>query len=384
MDGASSTRVDKDVLKEMIPYFENIYGNSSSIHSFGLESKLAVEESRKRVSSIISAMPEEIIFTSGGTESDNLAIKGIAFLNKDKRKKDGYHIITSSVEHPAILETCKHLEKLGFKVKYLGVDKYGMIVIDELLDSISKNTFLFSIMFANNEIGTVEPMNEIGKIAKEHDLLFHTDAVQALGKEKIDVRKLNIDLLSVSSHKIYGPKGVGALFINNDVKIEPLIHGGGHENGIRSGTYNTPGIVGLGKACEIAEKNFEHDYFYLKNLRNKIISDVLKTDLSYLNGHPKKRLVNNAHFRFDAIEGESLLMLLNDKGIAVATGSACSSNKLTASHVLTAIGLKPEEAHGSIRISLSKYNKLDEIKIASDELKSAVRKLREMSPLWNK
>lgn len=383
-DGSSSTRVDNEVIKAMKPYFETIYGNPSSIHTYGRESKDAVEKSREKVSSIISSKPDEIVFTSGGTESDNLAIKGISYLNKDKIKKDGYHIVTSSIEHPAVLETCNYLEKQGFNVKYLCVDKYGLINIDELLESITKNTFLFSIMFANNEIGTIEPMEEIGKIAKENDILFHTDAVQAIGKEKIDINKLKIDLLSVSSHKIYGPKGVGALYVKNGVNVEPLMHGGGHENGKRSGTYNTPGIVGLGKACEVAEKNFEKDNSRLKNLRDKIINDTLEIEGSYLNGHPQKRLVNNAHFRFDAVEGESLLMLMDEKGIAVATGSACSSTKLAASHVLLAIGLKPEEAHGSVRISLCKDNNSDEVKIVLKELKTAIEKLRKISPLWNK
>jgi len=384
MDHGSSTPVDKEVIAEMMPYFNKFYGNASSIHSFGRDAYDAVEKSREKVASILNADAEEIIFTSGGTESDNLAIKGVAFRNKKKRGTKGAHIITSAIEHPAVLETCKHMEKIGFNVKYLPADKYGLISLKELEDAISKDTFLITVMFANNEIGTIEPIEEIGKIAKEHDVVFHTDAVQAVGKVPIDVNKLNIDLLSVSSHKIYGPKGVGAVYVRKGVKLQTISHGGGHEKGLRSSTYNTPGIVGLGKACELGKIRMKKDVAHMKKLRDMLIKETLKIEESYLNGHPEKRLVNNAHFRFTAIEGESLNMMLDDKGIASATGSACSSMKLQASHVLTAIGLKPEEAHGSLRLTLGQMNTKEDVIYVSEVLPDIVNKLRKMSPLWNR
>jgi len=384
MDYAATTPVDEEVLKEMLPYFKEKYGNASSLHSFGREAFDAIENAREQVARMINSTSDEIIFTSGGTESDNLAIKGIAYKNKDKRETKGPHIITSSIEHPAVLEPCKHLEKQGFDVEFLPVDRYGLVDPSDLEKTISKNTFLVTIMFANNEIGTIEPINEIGKITEQHDIIFHTDAVQAVGKEHIDVNKLNIDLLSISSHKIYGPKGVGALFVRKGVKLEPLSHGGGHEKGLRSSTYNTPGIVGLGKACEIGLKRMEKDREHMKKLRDVLIKNVLEIEESYLNGHPTKRLVNNAHFRFTAIEGESLNLMLDDKGIAASTGSACSSAKLQASHVLLGIGLKPEEAHGSLRLTLGRYSTMDEVEYVSKVLPDIVKNLRNMSPLWNR
>jgi len=384
MDYAATTPVDDEVLEEMMPFFQKYYGNASSIHSFGRESFDAVENARVQVADLLNSDADEIIFTSGGTESDNLAIKGVAYLNKKKRNSKGYNIITSKIEHPAVLETCKHLEKQGFKVNFLPVDKYGLIKPDDLEDAISKDTFLVTIMLANNEIGTIEPVEEIGKITRKHDILFHTDAVQAVGKVPIDVNKLNIDLLSISSHKIYGPKGIGALFIRKGVKLEPLAHGGGHEKGFRSSTLNTPGIVGLGKACELGKKRMNKDITSMKNLRDALIKNVLKIEESFLNGHPEKRLVNNAHFRFTAIEGESLNLMLDDKGIAAATGSACSSKKLQASHVLLAIGLDPAEAHGSIRLSLGRASNKEEVEYVSSVLPDIVQNLRNMSPLWNR
>ena len=384
MDYGASTPVDKEVIEEMMPYFDRFYGNPSSIHSFGREAFDAVEESRKKVADIICANEDEMVFTSGGTESDNLAIKGIAFRNKEKRGSKGTHIITSAIEHPGVLTTCKYMEKIGFNVKYLPVDKHGLIDIRELEDAISKDTFLITIMFANNEIGTIEPMEKIGKIAKEHDVIFHTDAVQAVGKFPIDVNKLNIDLLALSSHKIYGPKGAGALYVKNGVKLQTIAHGGGHEKGLRSSTYNTPGVVGLGKACELGKIRIKKDMAHLKNLRDMLIKDILKIEESYLNGHPEKRLVNNAHFRFTAIEGESLNLMLDDKGIAAATGSACSSKKLQASHVLLAIGLKPEEAHGSLRLTLGRMNTKEDVEYVVEVLPEIVQNLRNMSPLWNR
>ena len=384
MDYGATTPVDKEVIEEMLPYFDEVYGNASSIHSFGVDAFNAIEKSREQVASLIGANADEIIFTSGGTESDNLGIKGIAFKNKQKRGGKGYNIITSAIEHPAALETCKYMEEIGFKLKILPVDKYGLVKLDDLEDAISKDTFLISIMFANHEIGTIEPMQEIGKIAKEHNIIFHTDAVQAVGKTPVDVKKSNIDLLSLSGHKIYAPKGIGALYIKKGVKPQTISHGGGHEKGLRSSTYNTPGIVGLGKACELGEKRLEKDMAHLKGLRDKLIKDVLMIEESYLNGHPEKRLVNNAHFRFTAIEGESLNLRLDAKGIASATGSACSSKKLEASHILTAIGLKPEEAHGSLRLTLGRMTKKEDVEYVAGEIPGIVNTLRNMSPLWNR
>lgn len=384
MDYAATTPVDKEVLNEMTPYFDKYYGNASSIHSFGREAFDAIEKARERVASLLNANPEEIIFTSGGTESDNLGVKGVAFLNKNKIGSKGYNIITCAIEHPAVLETCKYLEKEGFKVKYLPVDKYGLINPDDLEEAISKDTFLATIMFGNNEIGTIEPMEEIGKITKKHGVLLHTDAVQAVCKTPVDVNKLNIDLLSISSHKMYGPKGTGALFVRKGVKLLPLAHGGGHEKGFRSSTYNTPGIVGLGKACELGKARLEKDSEHLRSLRDSLIKKVLKIEESYLNGHPEKRLANNAHFRFSAIEGESLNLMLDDKGVAAATGSACSSKKLQASHVLLAIGLDPAEAHGSLRLSLGRMSTKEDVDYVAGILLEIVQNLRKMSPLWNR
>ncbi len=305
-------------------------------------------------------------------------------MNKEKRTMKGPHIITSTIEHPAVLEVCRHLETQGFQVKYLPVDNQGMLDLETLRASISKNTFLLSFMYANNEIGTIEPIEEIGKIALENEITFHTDAVQAVTKIPIDVKKLHIDMLALSSHKIYGPKGIGALYLRNGVKIQPIMHGGGHEKGMRSSTLNTPGIVGLGKACELAKKRMITDNTRMKTLRDKLIKDVLKIEESYLNGHPEKRLVNNAHFRFTGIEGESLLLGLDEQGIATSTGSACSSQKLQASHVLLAIGLDPVQAHGSLRISLGRENTKEEITYVSKVLPQIVERLRTMSPLWNR
>jgi cysteine desulfurase len=384
LDHASTTKVDEEVLHAMLPYFSQYFGNPSSIHSYGREAREAVDTARTHVGEILGARDDEIIFTAGGTESDNLAIKGIAYLNKEKRTLKGPHIITSTIEHPGVLEVCRHLETQGFQVKYLPVDNQGLIDLETLRASISKNTFLFSFMFANNEIGTIEPIEEIGKIAQEHEITFHTDAVQAVTKVPIDVKKQHIDMLALSSHKIYGPKGIGALYLRNGVKIQPIIHGGGHEKGMRSSTLNTPGIVGFGKACELAKKRMTTDNSRMKTLRDSLIKNVLQIEESYLNGHPEKRLVNNAHFRFTGIEGESLLLGLDEQGIATSTGSACSSQKLQASHVLLAIGLDPVQAHGSLRLSLGRENTKEEITYVSKVLPQIVERLRTMSPLWNR
>ncbi len=364
-----------------MPYLKKNYGNPASLHSYGVDASNAVDSSRYNISKIINAKQDEIIFTSGGTESDNLAIKGISYLNLEKRKTKNYNIITSSIEHSAVLESCKYLKKLGFNIKFLPVDRYGLIKISDLEKSISEDTFLISIMYGNNEIGTIEPIEDIGKIAKKYDIIFHTDAVQALGKIPIDVKKLNIDLLSLSSHKIYGPKGVGALYINNNVELIPIIHGGGHEKNIRSGTLNVPGIVGLGKACELLHKRMSKDINHIKKLRDKLIKNILEIENTNLNGHPIKRLINNTNFRFNNIEGESILMMLDEKGISTSTGSACSSNKPYSSYVLKEIGLNENQARSSLRLSLGRENTEDDIYTASDVIPQVVNKLRKISPL---
>ena len=379
MDHSATSPVDPEVFEAMEPYFIDSFGNASTLYSLGREGKMAMEAARAEVASIIGAEPKEIIFTSGGTESDNLAIKGTAYKFKGK----GNHIITSNIEHPAVDETCKYLEKNGFKVTYLPVGTDGIVKIKDLEDAITDDTILITIMHANNEIGTIQPIEEIGAIARKKGIYFHTDAVQTVGKIPVNVEKLNVDMLSLSSHKLYGPKGVGALYIKKGVRIEPLLHGGGHERGIRPGTENVPGIVGLGKACTIAKENLERDAQKLTTLRNRLIDGVLESNEdSYLNGDRIKRLPNNANFRFTGIEGESLILHLDSKGIAASTGSACSSTKLEASHVLTAIGLKQQDAHGSLRISLGRENTEEDIDYAITAITEVVEQLRKMSPLW--
>jgi cysteine desulfurase len=375
-DNAATTCTDKEVVKAMEPYFTKAYGNASSLHSFGQEARKALEDSRKKAAELINAKPNEIYFTSGGTESDNLALKGVAYANKSK----GKHIITSKIEHHAIEHTCHYLEKQGFEVTYLPVDKYGTVSLESVKSAIRKDTILISIMHANNEIGTIEPIKEIGKIAKEKGILFHTDAVQTFGKVPIDVKDMNIDLLSASSHKLHGPKGVGLIYIREGVKVEQQMQGGGHERGMRSGTENITGIVGFAKACELAKASMEKEAKKVAAMRDRLVKEILKTEDAYLNGHPTQRLPGNAHFRFSFIEGESLLLRLDDKGIAASTGSACSSKSLEPSHVLLAIGLKPEVAHGSLRITIEKDNTEEEIDYAIAEIPKVVADLRKMSP----
>jgi cysteine desulfurase len=381
VDNAATTQVDPEVIGAMSPYLDIRYGNASSIHSFGREAYEGVENARKQVAELINASPKNILFTSGGTESDNTAIKGVAFKHRNK----GKHIITSNIEHPAVLETCQYLESIGFKVTYLPVDRQGLISLESLEKSISKETILITVMHANNEIGTIEPIREIGEVAQKHEIIFHTDAVQTTGKMLLDLRRLKVDLLSISAHKIYGPKGVGVLFRREGVVIEPLLHGGGHEGGLRSGTENVAGIVGMGKATELAKTRMTEEFGRLTTLRDKLIKRVLtETEESYLNGHPEKRLPNNAHFRFSGIEGESLLLSLDEKGIAASTGSACSSKKLLPSHVLMAIGLNEVQAHGSLRFSLGRYNTGHEIDYICNSLSEAIERLRAISPLWKR
>jgi cysteine desulfurase len=379
MDHSATSPVDPEVFEAMKPYFTDSFGNASTLYSLGRDARKAMESAREEVALIIGAETRDIIFTSGGTESDNIAIKGTAY----KLKNKGNHIITSDIEHPAVDETCKYLEKNGFEVTYLPVYEDGIVKVSDLESAITDKTILITIMHANNEIGTIQPIEEIGKIAQEKGIYFHTDAVQTVGKIPVDVKELGIDMLSLSSHKLYGPKGVGALYIRKGVRIEPIMHGGGHERGIRPGTENVAGIVGLGKACSLARENLERDGQKLIGLRDRLIEGVLEqNEDSYLNGHRTKRLPNNANFRFTGIEGESLILHLDSKGIASSTGSACSSTKLEPSHVLTAIGLEEVEAHGSLRISLGHENTEEDIDFTISAIKEVVDKLREMSPLW--
>ncbi len=376
MDHSATTAVDPVVREAMLPYLTEKYGNPSSLYSIGREARRAIEEARQKVADLIGAKKEEIIFTGSGTESDNLAIKGLAF----KNRKKGDHIITSSIEHHAVLHTCKYLEGQGFKVTYLPVSREGLVAPSDVEKAITPATILITIMHANNEIGTIQPIEEIGKIARERNIPFHTDAVQTAGKIPVNVDSLNISLLSMSAHKIYGPKGVGALYLRKGTFIEPQLHGGGHERNLRSSTENVPGIVGFGKACELAKERLPEEE-KITALRDRLISGILEIKDSYLNGHPAKRLPNNANFRFSYIEGESMVLNLDMKGISASTGSACSSTSLEPSHVLLAIGLKPEEAHGSLRLTLGRGNAIEDVDYVVSVLPEIVNKLRMISPL---
>lgn len=381
LDNSATTYTDPEVLEEMLPYFTQEYGNASSQHFFGREALKAVDKARERVAKAIGCKPSEVYFTSGGTESDNWAIKGIAHAHSD----NGRHIITSVIEHPAVIKTCNALEKEGFEVTYLPVDGEGFISLDALENAIRKDTVLISIMTANNEMGAIQPISEIGAIAKRHGVYFHTDAVQAIGNVPIDVVKDNIDLLSMSGHKFYGPKGVGVLYKRNGLKIGRFMDGGEQERNLRASTINTPAIVGMGKAIEMAVENMSKNNAHIASLRDRFVAQVLdKIDSIYYNG-PKdtsKRLPSNANFSFEYIEGESILMHLDMAGIAVSSGSACSSGSLEPSYVLLSIGVPIEVAHGSIRFSFGKNNTQDEVDYTVDVLVETVRKLREMSPLF--
>lgn len=380
-DNAATTRLDKEVLEEMLPYLQGSYGNASSIYGLGKESRRAVERARIQIAEALNCKPEEIYFTSGGSESDNTAIKGIARANKSR----GNHIITSKIEHPAVLESCKRLEKEGFEVSYISVDENGIIDLEELKKSVRPTTVLISVMFANNEIGTIQPIEEIGKIAKENGIYFHTDAVQAVGSVKIDVRALNIDSLSMSGHKLYGPKGVGALYVKAGVKFEKLVDGGHQERNKRAGTENVAAVVGMGKAVELAYKELDGHNAKIKALRDYYAEQV-KKKIPYIkiNGDTEKRLPGNSNISFAFIEGEGLLLNLDLKGICASSGSACTSGSLDPSHVLLALGLPHETAHGSLRISIGKYNTAEEVDYLVESLTEAVERLREMSPLWDK
>ncbi len=379
LDHAATTSMNQSVFEEMQPFFMQKYGNPSAIYSIGRESKKHIEEAREKVAKAIDAEPKEIYFTGSGTEADNWAIKGIAHAYKNK----GNHIITTAIEHHAVLHTCMHLEKEGFEVTYLPVDSNGLISPTQVLDAIRPTTILITVMFANNEIGTIQPIGEIGKIAKEKGIIFHTDAVQAVGSIPIDVRELNVDLLSMSAHKLYGPKGIGALFVRKSVRLSSFLHGGAQEKGRRASTENVPGIVGFGKAIEIATQNISETSKKLIALRDRTINEILdRIPYTRLNGDRTKRLPNNVNVSFQFIEGEALLLMLDMKGIAASSGSACTSGSLDPSHVLLAIGLPHEIAHGSLRISFGLENTEKDIDYLMDVLPEIVQKLRDMSPLY--
>lgn len=380
-DNAATTKLDDEVLKEMLPYLKDNYGNPSSIYKLGREARKAIEDSREKIAKVLNCKANEIYFTAGGSESDNTAIKGIAKANK----KRGNHIITSKIEHPAVLETCKQLEKEGFEITYISVDEKGIVDLEELKKSIKPTTILITIMFANNEIGTIQPIEEIGKIAKGNNIYFHTDSVQAVGSIKIDVQKLNIDSLSLSGHKFYGSKGVGALYVKTGVPFEKFISGGHQERNKRAGTENVAGIVGIGKAIELAYENLDEYNKKIKELRDYYVKQVEeKIPYIKINGDMEKRLPGNSNISFRFIEGEGLLLNLDLKGICASSGSACTSGSLEPSHVLLAIGLPHEIAHGSLRVSIGKYNTKEEIDYLIENLMEIVTRLREMSPLWER
>ena len=379
LDNASTTRVRKEVLDAMLPFFIEEYGNPDSIHAMGRPGRDAVKVARAAIADVIGAKPEEIYFTSGGSEADNWAIKSSVLGPHAK----GKHVIVSSIEHHAIINTCEYLEKLGIDVTYLPVDKYGIVSPETVEAAIRPDTAIISVMTANNEIGTIEPIREIGEVARKHKVLFHTDAVQAYGQIDINVDRDNIDLLSTSAHKLGGPKGIGFLYIRNGVKLDPLIHGGEQERGIRGGTTNVPGAVGFGKAAELAKGDMKERADKEIALRDHLIKRVLEEiPYSYLNGHPTQRLPGNANIRFAFVEGESLLMSMNMAGVCISTGSACASGSLDPSHVLLATGLKHEEAHGSLRFTVSAETSMEDIDYTVDTLKSVVGRLRSMSPLY--
>lgn len=382
LDNNATTRMREEVLDAMLPYFKDIYGNASSIHYFGRQARSAVDKARQDVANLLGAEgPEDIIFTSGGTESDNLAIKGVA----QALRKKGDHIITSAIEHSAVLNSCRALEKDGYRVTYLKVDKYGLIDPDELKRAITDKTVLITIMYANNEVGTIEPISEIGALAKEKGIYFHTDAVQAVGKVAFEVRKMPIDLLSMSAHKIYGPKGVGAIYIKKGTKINAIMHGGYHEMNKRAGTENVGGIVGLGKAVELAKKESVEEPKKLCGLRDYLYKEITaRIPHTRLNGDPEKRLPNTLNIGFKYLEGESIMLNLDIEGVAVSTGSACTSGTLEPSHVLTAMSIDPADAQGSIRFSLGRDNTKEDIDYVIAVLPPIIQRLREMSPLYEK
>lgn len=379
LDHAATTPIDPEVLEAMTPYLKEKFGSASTLYSLGREARDAVEQARASVAQLIGARPEEIYFTSGGTESDNWAVFGVAAAKANK----GKHIITSKIEHHAILEPCHWLEKHGYSVTYLPVDSNGFVDPDELRRSITDETILITIMHANNEIGTIEPVEEIGKIAREKGIHFHTDTVQTVGHIPVDVNAINCDSLAISAHKLYGPKGIGAMYIRKGSRIERYMQGGGQENNRRAGTHNVAGIVGLGKAAELAQERMTDEAERLVRLRDMLIEGIESTiENAKLNGDRKKRLPNNVNFSFEAVEGESMILLMDMNGICVSSGSACTSGSLDPSHVLIAIGLRHEQAHGSLRMTLGKENTEADVKRVLEVLPGIVRRLREMSPLY--
>lgn len=378
MDHSATSPVAPEVLEAMIPYFTEIYGNASSLHSFGREAREALETARDKVAALIGARPEEIYFTSGGTESDNIALKGVALKNRGR----GGHVITTSIEHPAVLEVCHNLEGLGFEVTYLPVDREGLVSPGDVEAAIRDDTILLSVMHANNEVGTIQPLQEIGKIAAEKDVYLHTDAVQTAGKIPVDVDRLGVDLLSISAHKLYGPKGIGALYVRKGTRIESITQGGGHEGGLRSGTENVPGAVGLARAAELAGEIMLPEMERLTGLRDRLGKFVLENiPDSWINGHPVRRLPGSLNLGFARVEGESMLLFLDMNGIAVSTGSACSSRKLEASHVLRSLGLPPEMCHGSLRITMGRDNTSEDVDYLQSTLVEAVERFRGISAL---
>lgn len=381
LDHSATTPVRPEVLEEMLPFLKEEFGNPSTIYSWGRQAKKAVEEARARVASLIGAQPEEIIFTSGGTEADNMALIGAAYANQKK----GKHIITSSIEHHAVLDTAQYLMRQGFKVTFLPVTPEGLVRVEDVLQAITDGTILISIMHVNNEVGTIQPIQEIGKVAREKGIIFHTDAVQSVGKIPVNVQDLNVDLLTASAHKIYGPKGVGCLYVRKGTRIQPLLHGGGQERKRRAGTENVPGIVGFGKAAELAGRELESEGRRLKALRDKLIDGVLaRIEETRLNGDREQRSPINANFSFRYVEGESILLSLDMKGIAASSGSACTSGSLDPSHVLLAMGIPHEVAHGSVRMTLGRDNTEEDIDYVLEVLPEIIERLRAMSPLCNK
>ena len=379
MDYAATTYVKPEVLEEMLPYFTNKFGNPSSFYGISRETKMAIDKARGQVAKALNADLNEIYFTGGGSEADNWAIKGICSAYKNK----GNHIITTKIEHHAVLHTCQYLEKQGFEVTYLDVDEEGFVKIEDLKNAITDKTILVSVMFANNEIGTIEPIKEIGEICRERKILFHTDAVQAVGNVKIDVKDMNIDLLSLAGHKIYGPKGIGALYVRKGVRIHNRIHGGGQERNRRAGTENIAGVVGLGKAIELATENLEEHAKRMTVLRDQLIDGLLKIPYTRLNGpRGDKRLPGNVNVSFEFIEGESILLSLDFEGVCASSGSACTSGSLDPSHVLLAIGLPHEKAHGSLRLTLGDNSTQEDVDYVLEVVPPIIERLRKMSPLW--
>lgn len=381
LDHSATTPVRPEVLEEMLPFLKDQFGNPSTIYSWGRQARSAVEEARTRVAKLIGAQPEEIVFTSGGTEADNMALIGVAYANQKK----GNHIITSSIEHHAVLDTAQYLKRQGFEVTFLPVTPEGLVRVEDVAEALTDKTILISIMHVNNEVGTIQPIREIGKLARERGVIFHTDAVQSVGKIPVNVDELNVDLLSASAHKIYGPKGVGCLYIRKGTRIQPLLHGGGQERKRRAGTENVAGIVGFGKAAELAGLELESEAPRLKRLRDKLIDGVLhRIDEVQLNGDRERRSPINANFSFRYVEGESILLSLDMKGIAASSGSACTSGSLDPSHVLLAMGIPHEIAHGSVRMTLGRDNTEEDIDYVLEVLPEIIERLRAMSPLYQK